>query len=399
MVSAGEKSFVPAAVSFELDDELVLLAEQSGDLFLLNPTASLIWDGLSQGLSSSEIAGALAVSGQRSREDVLRDIAALAEQWASLGLTASGRKTGPEPSAPPRPFPWWNAEARPPAAKAHPVVVGSYRIADFSFCLRTPNEPAARRVHDAFEHLRVSGSGGSRPTFDLFLEQDRWHLAYNGRPIDQCADSKGLVPMVHGNLMMAACGRSICMVALHAAALAARDQCILLAGVPGSGKSTLAAALLARDFGYVADDTVLLTSPPVRVRGVPMRVGLKEGSWSVLDELWPGLKDLPVHRRADGKRIRYLLPSLPVPTDDVQHALPAAVLVFPRYRAGAATTLQRVRRAQALVKLAEAGYDVGGVLDRDVVRALVDWIGGLQCYELVYGDLDEAVARLTAVAG
>jgi hypothetical protein len=397
MVSAGEESFVPAAVSFELDDELVLFAEHSGELFVLNSTAALIWEGLSQGLSRGEIADALAASAQRAREDLLRDIDALAAQWGALGLTGSGRPATPPASRPRGPFPWWKEEASVTAANAQPVVAASYRIVDFSFCLRTPDELAARRVHDAFEHLRVPGGAGSRPTLELFFEEGRWRLEYNGRPIDQCPDSEGLVPMVHGNVMMAACGRSASMVALHAAALGVGGQCVLLAGVPGSGKSTLTAALLARGFGYVADDTVLLTAPPVRVRGVPMRVGLKEGSWSVLDELWPQLSELPVHCRADGKRIRYFLPSPPVSAGGAGDALPAAALVFPRYRAGATTTMKRVRRAQALRKLAEAGYDVGGVLDRNVVRALVEWISGLDCYELVHGDLDEAVAQLAAI--
>ncbi len=60
--------------------------------------------------------------------------------------------------------------------------------------------------------------------------------------------------------------------------------------------------------------------------------------------------------------------------------------------------LRPIRRAEALLKLAEAGYDVPSVISREVVATLVEWIAGLDCYELHYSDLDEAVQRIAGVA-
>ena len=194
--------------------------------------------------------------------------------------------------------------------------------------------------------------------------------------------------------MVAAYRRSQCLVSLHAAAVTANNKCVLLAGVPGSGKSTLTAALLAKGFGYCADDTALLTEPPIRVRGVPTRLGLKEGSWPVVRELWPELDALAVHQRADGKRIRYLLPDNVMSATPSDAAQTAHVLVFPHYESDSPTVMQRLRRADALLKLAESGYDIPEVINGDVVATLIDWMTSLDCYELHYSDIQEAVDEI-----
>ena len=54
----------------------------------------------------------------------------------------------------------------------------------------------------------------------------------------------------------------------------------------------------------------------------------------------------------------------------------------------------RVRRADALLRLTEAGYDIPTVINKDIVAQLVDWIAALDCYELVFQDVRDAVEKL-----
>ena len=169
---------------------------------------------------------------------------------------------------------------------------------------------------------------------------------------------------------------------------------MLLLGEPGRGKSTLAAALVARGLSYIADDTVLLTSNPIRVRGVPSRMGIKEGSWSVLQHYWPNLEDLPIHVRADGKRIRYLLPENALINRPGFAELTASSLIFPRYEPNANTTVRNLSRAEALLKITEAGYDIPGQITEQVIAALIEWLDTVERIELCYGDLDDALEKL-----
>ena len=75
-----------------------------------------------------------------------------------------------------------------------------------------------------------------------------------------------------------------------------------------------------------------------------------------------------------------------------QTAQPAWVL-FPRYRADAATRITPVAPTQAFVRLSNNAfnYQLGG---ERAFRALATLIRRVSCHDLVYGDLEDVVARI-----
>lgn len=400
MPARTDITFRPVADSFELDDEIVLFSSASRNLYVLNQTAGLVWQGIVTGLSIKEIAKVLCSASGRRNEDVVSDCIGLVTRWKGLGLVASEEEV--TAAAAPRDATadesGWRSDA--PEALEVPRIRAAlcrrYRVVDFGFCLDSADGPVERSVHDFLDHIRITDAEPARHHLNLIFDGVRWSLHHNGGMVGTCTDGRSVVPMVHAHLMMEAYRSAQCLLALHAAAVGARGRSLLLAGMSGSGKSTLTAALLAHGFEYLADDTVLLTLPPVRVRGVPMRVGLKEGSWEVVQRFWPELDALPIHDRPDGKRVRYLQPPAAVP-DTFDRRLTGSVLVFPQYACGAETRMKRIGRADALAKLTEAGYDVPDLANREVICALVSWMAQLDCYELRYSELSDAVASLGAL--
>jgi hypothetical protein len=281
-----------------------------------------------------------------------------------------------------------------------------YRILDSEFHLRA--DPRVAPLIDAhIGHFGAAGrvtrrrgrrsrSPGRCRELAVFSTDGKWILTLDGRILGECAEETEVVPLVHANLGLLAYHESGCLAALHAAAVAREGRCVLLPAASGSGKSTLAAALAASGYDYCADDLAVLAAGTAGLRPVPFKLGLKQGSWRALERFCPAVTALPTFRRADGKLVRYWLPETALLAEP-DATLAISAVVFPRFRSGAGTELRALARSDAFLRIAAAGYDLPGGLDRARVGDLVAWIRGVQCYELEYGDLDGAIAAFEAV--
>lgn len=177
-------------------------------------------------------------------------------------------------------------------------------------------------------------------------------------------------------------------VLLHAAAAAEGGHAVLLPAPMESGKTTLVAGLVRSGLDYLTDETVALR-PDGTIDAYPKALSVDEGSWQVLAELRPDPVRTP--DRLTGAQWN-------VPPDElrpgcaVRTARPRLV-VLPRYVAGSATELTPVTRAEALVEVLGQVF----VPDRDRardLRVLAEVLRSCECYRLVSGDLDGAVAAV-----
>jgi hypothetical protein len=174
---------------------------------------------------------------------------------------------------------------------------------------------------------------------------------------------------------------------LHAAALGdPKDSAVVLPGANGRGKSTLVCGLLSAGYRYLSDDCAPLDRQG-RVVPVPFGLCLKEPSWEIAAPHFPGLRDAPLHRTADGRRCRFV-----PPPPDRPAPLPLATIVFPTYVPGAACHLDTLDPAGTLRLLVEGR----AWLSRgpDELRAALGLIERTPAFTLRYGDLDAAVGAI-----
>lgn len=278
----------------------------------------------------------------------------------------------------------------------------SYQLVDFRFRLRTPVHSVASDAHQLFDHLSVPDSRNSDTIIELVEDGNQWELLHDDEVIDS-STIDGIVPMLHGNVLLTAYRSSDCMAALRAATVTCGDECLLIPAATGTGKTTLTAALMAHGFCYGSDDLVLLTREPVQIRPVPTPLSVKTGSWHVLGDLFSEILQLPIYVRADGKRVRYLSPrgGISRPSDSYK----AKCAIFPSWVAGSSPQLRHISGADALARLTSSGYDLPNRMGREVggvVESLVHWLSELPCFELRYGCIDDAVKAivdLTSGAG
>jgi hypothetical protein len=82
------------------------------------------------------------------------------------------------------------------------------------------------------------------------------------------------------------------------------------------------------------------------------------------------------------------------PTDSVARALEPVLpgwVIFPKYEAGAATSMTPLPRARAALRLADNAFNYS-TLGAAGFEALANLVGASRCYEFRYSDMNEAIA-------
>jgi hypothetical protein len=376
----------PDVVAHLLDGELVLFDERQSRLFALNPTASFIWSSLAGGLGARDVALQLSRVTGVTLERASVDIEAVMASWRREHLLdddppAEATAAGSHQSR----------ASGPRAVPQGAVFTRVARLMDRGLRI-VADADLLGAVETVFGQVFVADHQAREdwPTLTACRDGDRWVLLLDDSVLAACTERSAILPMVYGNAARLIYDAADCFAAAHAAAVAMNGRSALLPAASARGKSTLTAALIAAGYQYCSDDLALLTGPPTRLRPVPMKIGLKSGSWEVLAHLWPKLSSLPSHRRADGQWIKYLDPGRESRAQE--DTLPVVAIVFPKFVPTCAAELLPLSRADALTRMAAAGYDLSGKLDRRAVATLVSWFSTMACYELQFADLDEAVA-------
>jgi hypothetical protein len=373
-----------------LGDDTVLFLEHSGQTHLLSPMAALICRGLGAGMSVSEITESLPPPASGCSEAITSDVQRFVDELRAVGAIGAGvavssNASGPRVTGVRRTI---DVSTVAPSASTR-----SYQLLDFRFTLRTSDADIAVLSDQLLGHLECGKASSAGPVLDIVHEDGMWLLARDGAVVDACRETTGIVPMVHANTAMMSYEETECVAAVHAAAVTRGDECILMPALSGSGKTTLTAALLAAGLGYCTDDLALLVGDPLRVRGVGTCLGLKTGSWDLLTARYPEVTRLPTHVRADEVDVRYLPP--PRNALSQQSATrQVRAIIFPSFRSGDPVRSRPLTPGEGLTRLTEAGYDLPQ-LNRNSLVTLIDWISGVPCLELGYGNLDDAVSMVS----
>ena len=93
----------------------------------------------------------------------------------------------------------------------------------------------------------------------------------------------------------------------------------------------------------------------------------------------------------DGKLVRYLPPPAAALPASLNVQRPVSAVIFPRYSPDAATALRPVRKVDALHRLMDECVAMPADLTPETVARMVEWMRGIDCYELPMSSLDAAI--------
>jgi hypothetical protein len=372
---------------FLLDGDGILFSEPRQELHALNHSAAFIWCCLEEGLDPDAIGTMLIGRFGLAETEARRFVADSLGQWRDLGLLAGAGEPIVAPS-----------RAAVPAGRREPerperdfVEQRCYCLLDTTLRLRCTEPAQMALIHPVLAHLAVEDCAAD-VMLDIFAAPEGHRLCRASEILGGVA-LDGLAPLVKSQVWLIAINRARYFLYFHAGVIGIGDACLLLPASSGSGKSVLTAALVHSGLDYLSDEAALLVRDGLAIRPLPLSLAVKSDGWSLLEPLFPALALLPIHRREDGKLIRYLPPPAPAPNRD---SWTARWLIFPRYAPDVVTELRPLPRVEALRRLLAECLAIPAALDRQNIADLVGWIDGLDCFELPNSSLPEAVSLIRA---
>jgi len=240
-------------------------------------------------------------------------------------------------------------------------------------------------------HLDFLRSGGLR----------RWvrsqvHFAYDGTTPFQPLPLGQAYPMLEWTMNWCVSHRAHGYLIIHAAVLEKHGRAIILPAPPGSGKSTLTAALLGHGWRLLSDEMTLVHLDDAVLVPLPRPVSLKNASIDIIRAVRPdAVLSRPVEETTKGT-----IAHLKAPRDSIARAAEAArpaCIVFPRWEAGAAITLDPLPKARAFMQVADNSFNYQ-VLGARGFAALGRLIDASDAYTFRYSNLHEAMALFERLA-
>lgn len=275
------------------------------------------------------------------------------------------------------------------------VLDATFQLLSYAFRIRTASASGAQIIERTLSDFRRP-DGAQVPTYE-FVEHDNdpgalFSVVLEERRLFGPASPDLTFNYLIWHIMGEATDRCTDLLLVHAGVASWNGQAVVLPAASGSGKTTLTAGLVRAGFSYLTDEVAALSPQDETVVPFPMALSIKPGSYSVLADLLPPLAP-EVQRFVDGRRP--LLPS-DIRPGSVGVPVPVRLIVFPRYLAGAETTLTPMTRAEAVVELAHNGFNFE-TFKRRGFDLLCRLARSADCYRLRVGDLDEAVETIRGI--
>jgi HprK-related kinase A len=238
-------------------------------------------------------------------------------------------------------------------------------------------------------HLHIARAPGLRRWF-----RPQVMLRADGQvPFDPFPANNALPLFEWGcNWMIGRCCNELLL--LHSGALERDGLALLLPATPGSGKSTLTAALSQRGWRLLSDEFGAYDPQAGVFRAVLKPIALKNASISVMRRFAPSATFGPEFPNTRKGTVAHLA-ALPDAVARRHEAARPGAVVLPRWQAGSPTRWERLGEHALFPALAFNAFNYS-LLGAVGFQAVVQLVRQCPAWQLVYSDLDDALATIEA---
>ena len=364
---------------FPIEDFLVLARPDVPGLYILSPSARLIWDIFKTGAPFAELVREFASAYDIPRDVAAQDVTRTLDDWRSGLLSlqrGSSRTVLPEEI---------------PVSSTADFFARDYLVEGKSVRVILQTSELSEEIAPRLEPLPRASSAPDF-TFRVVESSDGFHIFCDHYCVASEQDVGATRAVLLQEIVRRCRGRD-CLASFHAGACGSNSRCVIFPASTQSGKTTLAAVLMKMGLTFYGDDSVLLERDTFSVPIMPFALTVREGSWDILHPRFPELQDAPIISRY-GQRVRFLPP---VRTKADEQCGQVAAIVFVQFDPDAATEVSSLDALQTLLRLRESGFWVAH--DQQSIRAFLAWIQSTASFAMSYSDVDQAAAIIHRLVG
>jgi hypothetical protein len=358
---------------FPTEDFLVLARSNVPGLYILNPSARLIWEDLKAGAVFADLVRKFASTYNLPQELAAQDVKRTLDEWRT-GLLSRQSSSSAAPAPP----------SDTPISCSVDFYTRDYVVHGRNVRIILQTFELTEEIAPRLESL-PGASSTPDVTFRVVEDPDGFRIFRN----ECCVASEATIGETRGVLLqeiVRSCRGRDPLAIFHAGACGSSSRCVIFPASTQSGKTTLAAVLMKMGLTFYGDDSVLLERDTLSVPVMPFALTVREGSWDVLIPRFPALKNAAIVPRF-GQRVRFLPPA---GEKQDGYCEQVSAIVFARFNVDSANEIAELDSLQILLRLQQSGFWVAH--DQQSIRAFLSWIESTAAFALSYSDVDQAAS-------
>ena len=263
-----------------------------------------------------------------------------------------------------------------------------YSFNDIILKICFENEQTKSLIHPKYSHLAIDNTNNYDVEYKIFNSDNKLFIFKNNQFVGSWKNTE--LHEFQGKFSM----ELMCsfynkaehdwMGVFHASTISRDNRSIMFTGDSGNGKSTLVSILMDNGFNVIADDFTPILREDFKTYCFPSAISIKEKSYSLMEQIYPVLKNSKQYYISELKgAVKYLPPT------SKETSAKCSSVVWVKYSKSSENSIKNISTQEALKKILPDAW----ISDKEAnAKAFLVWIKRTNFYELNYSDNNKLIS-------